>query len=266
MEEGFTTLEHLGLTNAQAKVFMALANSYALEIRDIAETSKVHRTDIYRIIEDLEKEGLVEREIATPVKFRAIPLDECVKSLLQKRNRESREIRKKAAGLVQSHIQKSRVTYAEKDESRSWIVPDGRVIDNLGRAIDRANESIDVVLPWKRFSSGFSMLFSDQIDRAMSRKVKLRLAVQIPDEECPVDQLDSRKNSPLCEIRYFASSSYIVLGIYDQKEVSVAEFPDAKREKSHLLWSTNKALLFLAREYFEALWTKATKELPEPDS
>jgi sugar-specific transcriptional regulator TrmB len=264
LEEEITVLAHLGLTVTQAKVFMALVISNASGIKEISEVSKVHRTDIYRIIEDLEKEGLVEREIATPSKFRAIPIDECVEMLFQKRNREDREMRKKAAKLIRSHREKTGVRGAERDESRSWVVPTGRVIEKIGQAIDRVNESIDVVLPWNRFSSGFSTVFSDRIEKALSREVKLRFAVVIPGNgEYPVNQLDSKRNDAFCEIRFLKSSSYVVLGIYDQKEVSVAEFPDAKREKSHILWSTNKALVSMAKDYFEALWNKAAKELPE---
>lgn len=260
MEEEFATLEHLGLTNAQAKVFLALADLGASTIKEIAGNSKVHRTDIYRIIKDLEEEGLVEREISTPSKFRAIPINECIKTLFQKRNHETNEIRKEATKLIRSHRERNEAANVPENEgSHSWTVPEGRVIDKIGTAIDRANESIDVVLPWKRFSSGFSVIFSDKIEKALSRKVRLRFAVQIPSGECPVNQLDSKKNDPFCEIRFFGSSSYIVLGIYDQKEVSIAEFPDVKREKSRLLWSTNKALLSLAKEYFETMWTKTTR-------
>lgn len=259
MEDETETLTHLGLTFAQAKVLLALTDSDASTIKEIAFRSKVHRTDIYRVIEDLEKEGLLEREISTPVKYKAIPIDECVQTLFQRRNNETRKIRRETAKLIRKHKAEAKAVRSLEDrESHSWIVPEGRAVDKIGAKIDDVTESLDVILPWKRFSSGFSVVFSDKIDKALSRKVRMRFAVQVPNDRCPINQLDARKDNPFCEIKYFTSSSYVVLGIYDNREVSLAEYPDASREKSHLMFSTNRAVLSLAKDYFEVLWTKTS--------
>jgi len=264
LEEEVATLGRLGLTTTQAKVLLALVNSGASNIQEISDTSKVHRTDIYRIVKDLEEEGLVEREIATPVKFKAIPLNECFDRLFEKKDRERSETYKQAARLIRSYREKNQADDAEGTESHSWIIPGGRVKEKIGQAIDSVNESLTVVLPWKRFSSGFSVVFSDKIEKALSRKVKLRFAVALSGNgEYPVNKLDSKKNNPFCEIRFFRSTSCVVLGIYDQTEVSISEFPDVQLEKAHILWSTNKALLALARNYCEMIWTNATKEPPQ---
>jgi hypothetical protein len=47
--------------------------------------------------------------------------------------------------------------------------------------------------------------------------------------------------------------------IYDGKEVSIAENPKLELEESPLLWSDSDALISLARDYFEILWSIGKK-------
>ena len=97
------TLTGLGLKLVQAKVYVALAKSGPLSVREISVLSKVPRTDLYRILEELEKKGLAERVIATPTKFKATPLVDCINMLLQRRREESLELEKKAFKLQHDH-------------------------------------------------------------------------------------------------------------------------------------------------------------------
>ena len=64
MEPNFSKhqiLTNLGLTPVQARVYLALVESGPLRISAISKASDVARPDVYRILSNLEKIGLVEK-------------------------------------------------------------------------------------------------------------------------------------------------------------------------------------------------------------
>ena len=68
------TLLDLGLTKAQATVYLTFVRSGQARVKTIRELSKIARQDIYRIINELVELGLVQKIIKTPNEFEAIPI------------------------------------------------------------------------------------------------------------------------------------------------------------------------------------------------
>jgi sugar-specific transcriptional regulator TrmB len=259
-ESEVQTLTELGLTGRQARVFHNLLKYENATAKTIALASKLPRQDIYTVLDELQELGIVEKQINTPTKFAAVPLGECVETLLQKRNRENSEMRKKAAKMLRNLAKESEVEFAKGKESHFLLVPKGRVLKRIRQAINAAKESVDVVLTWNRFFQGFINL-SESDEKALSRKVKLRIAVEKPAKDVALNQLELPTKSHFCEVKFISFPPKVILGIYDGKEVSIAENPKLELEESPLLWSDSDALISLARDYFEILWLTA-KEIP----
>jgi sugar-specific transcriptional regulator TrmB len=84
-DETIYLLMDLGLTCSQAKAYLALTVLKKAEAKKIARVSCIARQDIYRIMPELERIGLVEKLIATPVLYGAIPLYEGALKLHEKK-------------------------------------------------------------------------------------------------------------------------------------------------------------------------------------
>jgi sugar-specific transcriptional regulator TrmB len=83
---GEKTLRELGLSLLQAKVYLALVKlGTHSTVKAISICSKVARQDVYRTITELREFGLVEMVIGNPALFRAIPLQETVSILMEKK-------------------------------------------------------------------------------------------------------------------------------------------------------------------------------------
>ncbi len=92
----------LGLTSCQARVYAALCHAGDLDAKNLSKYSHVPRPDIYRIIEDLMKLGLVNKIISKPMTFRAIELEKGISILLTKRNKETRKLEKNAKNILRT--------------------------------------------------------------------------------------------------------------------------------------------------------------------
>jgi sugar-specific transcriptional regulator TrmB len=66
------------------------------DVATIWQNSKVARQEIYRVLDELHNIGLVEKIVATPMKFRALSLNDGLSILLKQRYNKYIEIKKNA--------------------------------------------------------------------------------------------------------------------------------------------------------------------------
>ncbi len=85
--ERLKKLEDFGLTEYQARVYLALLEFDVATAGQIPSASKVPRTKIYGIMRQLHDKGLVQIVPETPLKYRAVPFDR----YLEKQIKEMRE-------------------------------------------------------------------------------------------------------------------------------------------------------------------------------
>ena len=235
MEESLNTLTGLGLKFVQAKVYLALVKSGPTCVREISDLSKVPRTDLYRILEELEKKGLAERIIATPTKFKATPLVDCINMLLQRRREESLELEKKALKLQHDNQMAISVESSAKSKTEFILVPSNRVMEKMANNIDSSQKSLDVVLSFKRFSH-VVFIYIEKIQEALSRGVKCRFVVEKDEKEqlsLKYTELCGKNTS--CRVKSVAAAPQTIFAIFDQKAVFIIESSPSSLEESSSL-------------------------------
>jgi sugar-specific transcriptional regulator TrmB len=97
---GEKTLRELGISLLQARVYLALLKlgTYS-NVKCISVFSKVARQDIYRTMTELRELGLVEMVIGSPALFKAIPLQETVAILMEKKNQRNQVLMEEVTEL-----------------------------------------------------------------------------------------------------------------------------------------------------------------------
>jgi sugar-specific transcriptional regulator TrmB len=261
LEKAIATLQELGLTLLQAKVYVALINHGTLSVGDLSKFSKVHRTDVYLVVKELEKNGLLERIIANPMMFKAMPLKEVVDLLLQMRSKENRQIRKEAAELKRMYKAEIR---GEKDtgESKFSLIPARRVVDRIRETIDQTLKNVDQVITSMRFTREM-LAFAENMEKSWSRGVRWRIAIHEEENEAFWDNVKFCRSNKLCQIRFVVNPPLDVMGIYDQKEIFIIANPKLGLARSPALWSNNPELIYIASDHFERVWSQGT-DAPAP--
>jgi sugar-specific transcriptional regulator TrmB len=92
MDEGdaIEALEDLGLSNYEAKVFVALQKLGTGTARDIHSVTDVPRSQVYGAAENLQERGLVEVQQSKPIQYRPVSL-EAAETNLRNRFEQTRE-------------------------------------------------------------------------------------------------------------------------------------------------------------------------------
>lgn len=87
--EAIDALESLGLSNYEAKVFIALQTLGTGTARDVYRVSEIPRSQVYGAAESLAERGLIEVQHSTPMQYRPVSLEEA-EALLEERFEDER--------------------------------------------------------------------------------------------------------------------------------------------------------------------------------
>ena len=264
--ERIETLIRLGLTLNQARAYLALVQFGPTGAKELAETSKITRQDIYRVTVELEEKGLVEKLLFTPTVYRACPIELVTSNLVNRKVAEHEEMQEKTQQLV-IDVQKSYATAGKsiQDEASQFIMIAGKdtIIQRLVEALSKASKSVDVVTSRERFSSAIDS-FSKGYAKALARGVKIRIAVEKHvAENSALEVTRKLAESEDFDVRFFSCAPEAVVSIFDGKEAAVTISKTANFAKTSALWSNDISFVALARSYFDNMWNNSIQsELP----
>ena len=268
-ENPFTDLQvlvRLGLTLKQAKVYLAMVMSGTLNVLEISKISKVAVSDVYKVLLKLKSKGLVEKIITNPRKYKAISIEAGTNHLLKIKTDEYRTLRGETQILVnminKSKQRRKREIQKELENPAFFIVPKGIcAIEKIKTAIETTQLSIDAILSWKRFSRGIINYFAESLEKAQTKKVKIRLLIENPLANKTANQLiQYYKKKFSAQTRFLYNYPATIFGIYDKKEISIATESKADLKGCAELWSSNPSLISLAQDHFEELWLRTMEE------
>ncbi|MGD6851109.1 MAG: helix-turn-helix domain-containing protein [Candidatus Bathyarchaeia archaeon] len=96
------TLEKLGLTSLQARIYVALHFSGKLKTLTVSKIANLDRSNTYRTILQLQNIGLVAKLLGSPNSYQALPLEEAVSILVSHKKSEFHKIQSMAQELVEN--------------------------------------------------------------------------------------------------------------------------------------------------------------------
>ena len=255
-----STLTELGLTNAQAKVFLTLAKSNQLTAQAIASQANISRPDVYRVINQLQQAGLIEIIVTKPEEFRAISTEECVSKLLEKQIQKTHDLKEKSKILIENL--KKRNDPIENCEKYGFaLIPSrGSVYSKSERLLGNTQKCICLLAQTKRLNSWLSQ-YSSNIEEALSRNVDCRIITpQTAGNQKNTDSQKMKEKFQNFQVRFIAELPNASFSIWDNKEILITtQHTDAPPFPATTLWSNNESLIDLCLGYFECLWQKAEK-------
>jgi len=254
-EEDVEALTSLGLTNGQAKVYLALVCIGTSTIRTVARASETPRQHVYKIILSLQNLGLVEKIISTPNKYRATPIQQGLYILLERKRQQITEARAKTTRLLKRYKEKNGAPQIQKEETDIVLFSGKEKIYAVTKeAIKRTQKNHKAICPWS-FMRRANFNDIEAYTKAIERGVKYQVIIDKPENKKTLSEITGfLKKHPNYEIRYVQPFNSIKLQIADDKEMHLWILDTF----GQTIWSNNKFLVQLAQGYFESLWNRAT--------
>jgi sugar-specific transcriptional regulator TrmB len=254
------TLNQLGLTPNQGKLYLALLHTGKTTGSIISKETGLARQEIYRILNELHTLGLIEKIISAPTEFQAIPIQDGISVLLMKKSQELEQTKERVQSLIDEYtIVKG--TIPQKEYKFLMIPPKTLSHEARERMFQNSKETLQLISTNRRFSQGISHFF-EVWENTLKRNVSVQVII-VGDE-------DKFKGSP--RLRHlqqypnftatFSHKPGAGLLIVDKSEAIVTLDPKGDLGASPVLWTNHPEVLSIYIDYFANLWEK-TKTHPQ---
>lgn len=256
-------LNRLGLTISQAKVYLTLLKLERANAKTIADKSRVARQEVYRLLVELEKKSLVERIIAVPTKFSAVPIENGLSFLIEEKKKDLAELQDevdKISPRIRSYliIEEDKRRTLQLEPTEFILISERKaLLLRMERTLESTEKSIDIIYPKEAF---LRVLFnlSEVLNETLKRGVKLRCLLDEPLEtnSLPTSVQNIAEN-PLFKIGTSELIPKENFWIFDEKEALL--LTSIRNQKQFpVLWTTAEPLISLSEDYFNTLWKKAS--------
>ncbi len=237
MEDIGKTLERIGLTSNEAKIYLSILKNGSSKVGKISKISQMNRTTTYDVLNRLLDKGLIGYKIKGKVKYFEVSNPNQLKDFIEEKRFEVIRLLPELEKLYKSPEEKYNVTLYYGYRGVKSVFQDflrntkiHYLMDSEGKFAER--------MPY------FAKHFVRQLEK---RKIKIRHLVR--------HGRDVHK-SKTTEVRYIKkkTASDAVIDIYNDKVAIIiwSEPPEA-------VLIQNKAIADSLREYFDILWKSSSK-------
>ncbi len=176
-QEAVEALERLGLSNYEAKVFIALQTLGDGTAREVYRLAEIPRSQVYGAAEALEEQGLVEIQQSSPMRYRPVSIEEA-KAILNERFEREQD-------RAFDYLERARERYDPGGEQREdvWSLQGREHVD--ARVEQLVNDAEATVL----FGASDVALVPDRIRDALVERRQGGLSVKVISESSEVHEL-----------------------------------------------------------------------------
>ncbi len=197
------TLCKLGLSRNEVRVYMYLARFEERKASEISDALCLHRTETYRILRDLEKQGLVSSVFEKPLKFIATPFRKAIDVLIEARKIRIRILEQKKRLLVNAWLSLPRTSVSAERKGVFQFLEGQEPIDlKANEILEKARNEVIVFA----LSTDLARLYYSSALEKLEKCSKKNVAVKLLTE-----------NSS--ESRFFLEKSKLNLRCASQSEI-----------------------------------------------
>jgi sugar-specific transcriptional regulator TrmB len=258
-EEEAYLLTKLGFTQTQLKLYLTLLKMEKADARTLSKHASMPRPVVYRTLDELQKKGLVEKEITKPYTFRATPIQYGLQVLIVQKVEECRDIREKAKTFLRKMQDKEEDTLV--DQEYKFIIVEGkeRIIQRMKEQHDSAKRSVNILSTFRRWLQILDYCFENYV-KALKRGVEYRVVIEkyISEKGLPENVLNLMAE-PNFELRFSSNSVKTNAAIFDGREVTFNFYPSKLLTESPIIWTNHLSFRTMFQKTFEDVWESALK-------
>jgi len=266
-----SSLQNLGLSKNEVRVYLHLARSGERKASELSEALCLHRTETYRILRDLEKQGLVSSVFEKPLKFIATPFEKAVKLLIEAKKMELQLLEQKKMDLLDIWLSLPHLN-VESRRKEIFQILEGEDQFSL-KANEILNGAREELFLFAAESDLANLYYSGFLDSLAKIQQKKSVQVRLLTNQSQRSQFFVSK-SKLPDMRFsgtevrnlpsflIADSEQVLLkikGNNDEKPLGIAS--GRTRAKLASLWTNYEAFVGALTALFSELWNNNPKFL-----
>jgi sugar-specific transcriptional regulator TrmB len=259
-EDSQRLLVQVGFTETQAKLYLALSTVEQTDAKNLAKLANVPRQATYRTLGELQEKGIVEKIIAIPQQYRAIPLQDGLAIMISVKANEYSKIAQKAEEFLQRYEAQVQTQQTEKDYNISIMEGKETIVHKIQSLTQASKQEIclcQTVQRWIHVNSEIPEI----IQSALKRGVKYRAVIEQSEAGEIVFPKDCRSilKHPNYEIRIVRNRLKVNAALYDNQYGCISFYPAKSLAESPVIITNHPSLLIGFQDHFENLWRDSEK-------
>ncbi|TFG25918.1 hypothetical protein EU528_15205, partial [Candidatus Thorarchaeota archaeon] len=248
-------LSEFGLTPYESKIYLAIFRQGLTTAGDIAKVAGIRREEVYRTLPKLEKSGLIERVLGRPARVRALPIDDALSILINRKEEEANQV---IRNLLVKRIELLAMFQAiepdineDTEKAHFALVSEKDAIEKrISFLIKQAAKTIDYVDTFDN-AFRFVLTFTEDLIRARKRDVDIRIITEYTDKtELIPEALNKHVEAKSFDIRYCDElpGNYI---IFDGNQAMIATAIGSSVSNGGTLWTDDSRLIRIVQTDFD---------------
>jgi sugar-specific transcriptional regulator TrmB len=247
-------LSEIGFTRNQATVYLALVKLEETDVRRLFEKTDIPRSEIYRILKELQKKGLVAKEITAPYLYTPTPMHLGLQLMINERFQRCMEIQERTKNFLLKHQSKKEETPLKLQYRLTMIEGRQRLMQIIKKQHANVERNVNILTTLPRWLQILHFCF-ENYEKALDRGVRYQVVLQAHEDEIGshenVQALLKRQNF---ELRLTGSPLKTNAAIFDDREVTVNFFPSQSLAESPLIWTNHPSFISMCQDHFEKIW------------
>jgi sugar-specific transcriptional regulator TrmB len=251
-EVGF--LSEIGFTKSQATVYLALLKLEEADVRRLFEKTNIPRSEIYRILKELQKKGLVAKKITTPYLYTPTPMHFGLQLMIIKRIQRCKEIQEKTKNFLRKYQSKEGETLLELQYQLTMFEGRTRLMQIIKSQHENVERSVNILTTLPRWLQILHFCFGNY-EKALDKGVRYQIVLEaLEDEIVSHENIQALLKRQNFELRLTGSSLATNAAIFDDNEVTVNFFPSRSLAESPLIWTNHPSFISMCQDHFEKIW------------
>ena len=257
-EEESKFLAEIGLTKTQAKVYLKLLKLVEADGKTLTKNTKIPRTEVYRMLDELHSKGLVEKEIATkPYKFRPTPLRLGLEILMTQKTQQFKEIERKTEMFLQKNSINLLETLPKQEYRITVIEGKPRILQVIGNQHDQVQHKVHIISTIERWLQIIDCCF-ENIKHSLERGVQYRVVLANSKNKINLSHASCDLiTKPNFKLRFSKKPLQTNAAIFDGKEATFNFYPSKALKESPILWTNHPSFLSMFEDHFKITWKSA---------
>jgi HTH-type transcriptional regulator, sugar sensing transcriptional regulator len=251
-------LEQVGFTETQAKIYITLCQMGQTDAKSLAKQADTPRQAAYRTLGELQQKGMVEKIIAIPQQYRAIPIHEGLSIMIGAKAKEYASLAERAKEFIQRYEVQTRLEKTQEEYNISIVEGKETILKKICTLTDACSKEIWLCQPTQRWIQ-VNLSISKTVKEALRRGVKYHAILEQNQSELafPKD-LKSILKHPNYEVR-IARKLKINAALYDDKNGCFSVYPSKAVGETPIIVTNHPSLLIGFRDYFSNQWRDSKK-------
>jgi len=248
-------LAKFDLSKNEVRVYLFLARFGAQKAQRVAEALGVHRTEAYKILRRLEKQGLVSCLFERPMKFVAAPFERALESLIEERRHRIYQLERRKKELLDIWLSLPAPTEF-KTPSETFQVLEGRrqISVKANDLLHGCERELLMVVSDRTLLWLFNSPFFDELDEiARSRRLDVRILTHFsPTSTYVLEQIKLGEG----DFAYLGSEESPGFMVSDGRQMILMMDGEREEGKPFSMWTNYAAIVKSFRLLFTLLWKR----------